>query len=61
MLEGKAITWTELGKGEIDLKSAYKTAAEYNSKYIIYEQDAARISVLQAITESRNYLKALGL
>ncbi len=57
----KAITWTELGKGEIDLKSAYEAAKKYNPQYIIYEQDVAQIPVLQAITESREYLKSLGI
>ena len=56
-----AVTWTALGKGGVDLKSAYETVVEYNPKYIIYEQDVAQISVLEDIVQSRNYLKALGL
>jgi len=59
VLEGKAITWTELGKGEVDLPKAYKAIKKYDPKYIIYEQDVTQIPVLQAITESRNYLKSL--
>ena len=59
--EGKAITWTELGKGDVDLKSAYEAAKEHNLEYIVYEQDVAQIPVLQAVTESRNYLKLLGI
>jgi len=54
-----AVTWTALGKGRVDLKNAYETAVKYNPKYIIYEQDLAQISVLQDITQSRNYLKTL--
>ncbi len=57
----EAVTWTALGKGVVDLKSAYETAVKYNPKYIIYEQDVAQISALQDIAQSRNYLKTLGL
>ena len=59
--EGRAITWTELGKGEVDLKDAYGAAMKYNPEHIVYEEDVAQIPVLQAITESRNYLKLLGI
>ena len=57
----EAITWTELGKGDVDLKSAYEAAKKHNLEYIIYEQDVTQIPVLQAITESRDYLKSLGI
>ncbi len=59
--EGKAITWTELGKGDVDLKSAYEAAKKHNLDYIVYEQDVTQMPVLQAITESRDYLKSLGI
>lgn len=57
----EAVTWTALGKGEVDLKSAYETAVKHNPKYIIYEQDVAQTSVSQDVAQSRNYLKTLGL
>lgn len=57
----EAVTWTALGKGEVDLESAYQTAQKHDLKYIVYEQDVAHISVLQDIAQSRNYLRALGL
>ncbi len=57
----KAITWTELDKGDVDLRSAYEAAKKHNLKYIVYEQDVTQIPVLQAITESRDYLKSLGI
>ena len=59
--EGKVITWTELGKGDVDLKSAYEATKEHNLEYIVYEQDITQITALQAITESRDYLKSLGI
>ncbi len=58
---GKVITWTELGKGDVDLESAYETVKKHNLEYIIYEEDVTQIPVLQAITESRDYLKSLGM
>jgi len=61
VLEGKVIIWTELGKGEVDLPRAYEAAKKYNLKYIVYEQDVTQISVLEAITASRSYLKSLGM
>lgn len=61
VLEGKAITWTELGKGEVDLSGACETIKKYKPRYIVYEQDITQIPVLEAITESRSYLKSLGI
>ena len=62
LVKGKnKIIWTELGRGEVDLKDAYETATKYNLEYIVYEQDVTQIPVLQAATESRNYLKSLGI
>lgn len=61
VLERKAITWTELGKGDVDLKGAYEAAKKHNLEYIVYEEDVTQIPVPQAITESRNYLKSLGI
>lgn len=59
LVKGKDnIVWTELGKGEVNLKAAYEVALKYNATYIIYEQDVAQIEVMQAITESREYLRS---
>jgi len=52
--------WTELGKGEVPLKETFETM-ENNASYIIYEQDRTQIDVMTAITESREYLKSLGI
>lgn len=52
--------WTELGKGDVELKPAYETAVKFNAEYIIYEQDKCLKEVRTAITESRNFLRELG-
>lgn len=61
VLERKAIIWMELGKGEVDLAGAYKAIKKYNLEYIVYEQDATQISALEAIIDSKRYLKSLGI
>lgn len=60
-IKGEKIIWTELGKGDIKLESAYKTAIKFNPEYIIYEEDVAQIEIKKAIVESRNFLYKLGI
>ena len=55
------VTWTELGKGNIQLKEAYQAAIEAGADYIVYEEDISQIEVTQAITDSRKFLKGLGI
>ena len=55
------VTWTELGKGNIKLASAYNAAVEAGADYIIYEEDIAQIDVRQAIVDSRRFLRELGI
>lgn len=61
ILQNDRIIWTELGKGEVPLENIYKSLLKYNPGYIIYEQDETQIDVRKAITESREYLRKLGL
>ena len=61
ILKGEEIIWAELGKGDVPLKEAYETAMKYGPTHIIYEQDRTQIDIKQAITESREYLKKLGM
>ncbi|MFA6716613.1 MAG: sugar phosphate isomerase/epimerase, partial [Victivallaceae bacterium] len=51
-------TTTELGKGVIDLKSAYKTALETSCEWLIYEQDYAKNPFESAVI-SIEYLKKM--
>ncbi len=61
ILKGEEITWAELGKGEVPLKEAYESAMKYNLTHIVYEQDRTQIDIKKAITESRQYLRGLGI
>ena len=60
-IKGKEITWTELGKGDVNLRPAYEMAMRFNPAYFIYEEDVSRIEIKQAIKESREFLKGLGV
>jgi sugar phosphate isomerase/epimerase len=51
----------ELGQGEVDLKAAMKAALDTNPEWIVCEQDRTDKEPKQSITESRQYLKELGL
>jgi len=55
------VTWTELGKGNINLESAYEAAVTAGANYIIYEEDISQIAVKQAILDSRDFLRKLGI
>ena len=54
--------FTELGRGDVDLKAAYKTALQVGAEWLVYEQDSTNLSPLEAATVSRAYLRdSLGL
>lgn len=54
--------FTELGRGEVDLKAAYAAALKANAEWIVYEQDNTTLTPLESATISRNFLReTLGL
>lgn len=58
--EGKP-AFSELGQGEVDLKSALEAALEVGATWITYEQDRTDRATIESITMSRQCLKALGV
>lgn len=59
--DGAPGTFTELGKGEVNLKAALEAARALPVEWIVYEQDRTELEPKQAITESRQYLRSLGI
>jgi len=60
--DGAPGVFKELGQGEVDLKAATAAALAANGEWIVYEQDRTDKVALQAIAESRAYLRdELGL
>ena len=53
--------FTELGKGEVDLKGAKEAALEVGAEWIIYEQDRTEKDPKESAVESLRYLRELGL
>ena len=51
----------ELGQGEVDLPSACDAALEQNPEWIVCEQDRSEKEPRVSITESREYLRQIGL
>ncbi len=49
--------FTELGRGEVDLKAAYQAALKVGAKWIVSEQDHSHLPAVEAATISRNYLR----
>jgi sugar phosphate isomerase/epimerase len=47
----------ELGRGDVDLKAAYKAAMDAGATWIVAEQDSTALTPLEAVTISRKYLK----
>ena len=48
----------ELGNGEVDLIAAFEAAKLVNLDWIVTEQDNTKLTPLESITISRNYLKS---
>ncbi len=59
--DGAPGVFKELGQGEVDLRAAVKAALAAGPEWIVCEQDRTDKEVLQSITESRAYLRELGL
>ena len=54
--------FTELGRGEVDLKAAMQAALDVGARWVVYEQDNTQLSSEESITISRDYLRdALGV
>ena len=52
----------ELGRGEVDLKAAFQAATEVGARWITTEQDNTKLTPLESIKISRDYLqKTLGI
>lgn len=53
--------FTELGKGEVDLRGAKEAALEVGPEWIVYEQDWTEKAPKESAEESLRYLRGLGL
>ena len=49
--------FTELGRGEVDLKAAYAAAIKAGAQWIVSEQDHSNLPAVEAATVSRTYLR----
>jgi sugar phosphate isomerase/epimerase len=47
----------ELGRGDVDLKTAMAAARETGATFIVAEQDRSELSPLEAVTISRRYMR----
>ncbi|HEY5583120.1 MAG TPA: sugar phosphate isomerase/epimerase [Ruminiclostridium sp.] len=52
-------TYTEIGKGIVDIKALITTAKKYNVEWYNVEQEEYEIPQLQSIQESLNYLRTI--
>lgn len=59
--DGASGSFTELGRGSVDLKGSLAAAIEVGADWIVYEQDRTDQTPLASITESRVYLRSIGL
>ena len=59
--DGAPGSFTELGRGEVNLTAAKDAALEAGAVWIVYEQDRTDKVVRDSIVESREYLRTLGL
>ncbi|MGQ9732181.1 MAG: sugar phosphate isomerase/epimerase family protein [Candidatus Zipacnadales bacterium] len=59
--DGAPGSFIELGQGEVDLPAATKAALEAGADWIVCEQDRTELEPKESITQSRAYLKTLGL
>jgi len=49
--------FTELGRGEVDLKSAYAAVTEVGAKWVVSEQDNTKLAPEESATISRVYMR----
>jgi sugar phosphate isomerase/epimerase len=59
--DGAPGSFTELGKGTVNLKTSLEAALAAKGDWIIYEQDRTDQEAKVSIIESRQHLKALGV
>jgi sugar phosphate isomerase/epimerase len=59
--DGAPGSFTELGRGTVDLRASLDAALDVGADWIIYEQDRTDRAVLASVTESREYLRSLGV
>ena len=59
--DGSPGRFVELGQGEVNLIAALDAALKAGADWIICEQDKTDKPTKQSITESRNYLRSIGL
>lgn len=59
--DGAPGSFTELGRGVVDLEASMKAALDVGADWIVYEQDRTNRSVDVSVLESRAYLRLLGL
>lgn len=55
--DGAKGSFTELGRGTVDLPKAIQAALRTNPTWLVYEQDRTDKEPMQSITESRQYLR----
>ena len=62
LLGKRSPQFTELGRGDVDLKAAYDAALKAGAEWIVYEQDNTTLTPLESAAISRNFLRdTLGL
>ncbi|HEY3282082.1 MAG TPA: sugar phosphate isomerase/epimerase [Armatimonadota bacterium] len=59
--DGAPGSFTELGKGEVDLKACLAAARKLPVEWITYEQDHTDLEPKEAAAQSRQYLRTLGI
>ena len=57
LLGKRSPQFTELGRGDVDLKAAYDAAIKAGAEWIVYEQDNTTLTPLESATISRNFLR----
>jgi len=53
-------TFTELGRGTVDLVAAREAALKYGAQWIVYEQDRTGLEPSEAVAASLAYLREIG-
>lgn len=59
--DGAPGSFIELGRGTVDLKRSLAAAMEVGADWVVYEQDRTDQVPLTSVTESRAYLRTLGV
>lgn len=59
--DGAPGSFTELGRGTVELEASLEAARAVGADWIVYEQDRTDRPVMTSVTESRVYLRSLGI